>query len=1206
MPETNKSKTIYALIIGINAYPRNQLYGCVNDALAVHQFCSQLAEANDDIGDYQPKFLLAPHQNEDGAALQEHGLQDGDYDAPTRDNIIKAFSHFKQADAENEDICLLYYSGHGSFQGAPEVFWDLKSGKQVESIVCVDSRLSGGRDLIDKELAFLLWDATHDKTSYQEGESGIHTLLIMDCCHSGDNTRGDSPVRSRMATPNPTQTNLKDYAGYPEPLDKSSATESEQRFLKALEQWRSARYVHLAAARDTETAKETMLEDRSSGVFTYSLLKTLRNGGMQLSYQELVERVKVMVRNRVDQQIPLMFSTEPEDGQLTFMGGGLKEPVTEYVVAYDPHQAAWIMNAGSNAGIVPSDPALGKTTVKVWRKGKKGQEREAEVLAVRTSEAELDSNAFSMDDQEHEDWVAKVTHMTVPTIKVFIDEQVKPADRKKLLAEIPTEEIPTYEFVEKESDAAFIVYHIEGDYVMTKKESNVPVFRRNKDAKVFLTALQSVGQWLRVLELDNPETTIVREDIDLHVEVIEGVPLRLNNLNTVRAERTMDNPAEVKVNYKRQKGRPEKQLQPGLRVRLKTTNRPYYVSCLYMDSQYGITSNLGTTEIRPDGSGEWLKFSNKGMEYKTIPLSFDDNYHKLGITEITDYLKIFVSTDEFPVKGWEQNELELDDKLVEITRSGTIMHKGAGLDDEEEFDNTGDWTSFTIPIRIRRPLLQQEQMVGGVGKNEASIGGARLTVPQGFSAKVSAASAGEINEMVNEATERSVAGADNLRKTLLPPPLLWGSTPSSTAIFSRGVSAAGPDAQLSVLELTGALGDNIVDRDNPLIFEPDGGVEEDEVLISFAYDEDSEMYLPLGFSDEDGQVRIENLPKETPGKVIGEEAINERSLTGSVKLFFKKVVIGRLTGQTNTNTLAICSVDENGISLATPVGDGELADAGIQKICLLIHGIIGDTEVQRQAFFENESTLHERFDAVISYDYENLNTPIEETARLLKADLAKAGVTEATRQRLTIVAHSMGGLVSRWFIEQEGGDQLVSGLIQLGTPNGGSETSDFRKSVFGMMSMAMNGAVFLKPYLPVLSFIGKRVSKAVFHTLDQMSPTESEFLKTLNAEGASPSSVPYLIIGGDTNEIKPEKMDDQPLLKQFWTAVKSRAPYELLNKVVFKTTDPNDMAVTQTSMKTVPTQSNLPFYNVGCDHISYFNYQEALDRLREIIEDRNQ
>ena len=90
---------------------------------------------------------------------------------------------------------------------------------------------------------------------------------------------------------------------------------------------------------------------------------------------------------------------------------------------------------------------------------------------------------------------------------------------------------------------------------------------------------------------------------------------------------------------------------------------------------------------------------------------------------------------------------------------------------------------------------------------------------------------------------------------------------------------------------------------------------------------------------------------------------------------------------------------------------------------------------------------------------------------------------------------------------------------------------------------------------------------------------------------------------GSCDLIKPEKMDDQPLLKQFWQAVKTRAPYELLNKLVFKSENPNDMAVTQVSMQIVPTQNTLPFYTVGCDHISYFCFADAMDKLKKVLDD---
>ncbi|MBL8293177.1 MAG: hypothetical protein JNN08_15125 [Bryobacterales bacterium] len=45
------------------------------------------------------------------------------------------------------------------------------------------------------------------------------------------------------------------------------------------------------------------------------------------------------------------------------------------------------------------------------------------------------------------------------------------------------------------------------------------------------------------------------------------------------------------------------------------------------------------------------------------------------------------------------------------------------------------------------------------------------------------------------------------------------------------------------------------------------------------------------------------------------------------------------------------------------------------------------------------------------------------------------GMREA---KLVLIAHSMGGLVARWFAEQEGGAELIRALITIGTPHRGS------------------------------------------------------------------------------------------------------------------------------------------------------------------------
>ena len=50
----------------------------------------------------------------------------------------------------------------------------------------------------------------------------------------------------------------------------------------------------------------------------------------------------------------------------------------------------------------------------------------------------------------------------------------------------------------------------------------------------------------------------------------------------------------------------------------------------------------------------------------------------------------------------------------------------------------------------------------------------------------------------------------------------------------------------------------------------------------------------------------------------------------------------------------------------------------------------------------------------------------------LRQRLESVGLGKDHGKTLHIVAHSMGGLVSRWFIEREGGKDIVNHLIHAG------------------------------------------------------------------------------------------------------------------------------------------------------------------------------
>jgi pimeloyl-ACP methyl ester carboxylesterase len=197
--------------------------------------------------------------------------------------------------------------------------------------------------------------------------------------------------------------------------------------------------------------------------------------------------------------------------------------------------------------------------------------------------------------------------------------------------------------------------------------------------------------------------------------------------------------------------------------------------------------------------------------------------------------------------------------------------------------------------------------------------------------------------------------------------------------------------------------------------------------------------------------------------------------------------------------------------------------AAAKNVLLLLHGIIGDTEgIARGLRLAQDSdgkTVDQRFDLVLTYDYENLSTPIAETARKLKQQLADVGLREGDDRRLTLLVHSMGGLVSRWFIEREGGNKVVDHLAMFGTPNAGSpfgKVALARQLAGVLTTLAINTFPAFAPFGGALVYLLNRSNK-VTPTLEQMNPG-SEFIQTLNA--SDDPGVPYTILAGDVRDYR--------------------------------------------------------------------------------------
>jgi hypothetical protein len=258
-----------ALLIGINRYqiPGADLRGCVND---VKNLGSALEE-------------LCGFRRADIETLT-------DLDATKK--AIEAGIKTLVKDGRKGDVLLLHYSGHGS--NVPDDDGD--EADRRDEILC-PTDLDWKDPLRDDWLRKTL-DALRP---------GVSLTVVMDCCHSGTNTRAinppDAPVIPRYL---------------PNPWDIMAA-ESGRR-LKGRVTGRLRRTPHgkrgadvvavtmpetlISGCRDTQTSADAFIGGSYNGALTWSLVGAIRAAAGALTYRELHARALALLRKERYDQVP--------------------------------------------------------------------------------------------------------------------------------------------------------------------------------------------------------------------------------------------------------------------------------------------------------------------------------------------------------------------------------------------------------------------------------------------------------------------------------------------------------------------------------------------------------------------------------------------------------------------------------------------------------------------------------------------------------------------------------------------------------------------------------------------------------------------------------------------------------------------------------------------------------------------------------------
>lgn len=676
---------LYSFLIGINDYPPSvsSLSGCVNDCLAMHEYLSNYAALQ--TWDYSPLVLL------NGQA--------------TRQAIIDGFQHF--AKAKEGDICVWFYAGHGSRAPAPSAFWHQAPDQLHECLVCWDSRQAGGRELLDKEMSWLVWQATKGKR--------LHFLVLMDCCFSGTNLRMEGS-QNRMAPKrqHATPLALEDYLGFADYHHIGGGKYSPPR----------GEYLQLAASRSNKPALEMFFDDGSHGIFTYALLKQLKETGRPVAYGELYQRIHAQVSVLSPQQSPQLDYTKPAFSRQLFLRQEKAMAGARHWVFFNRDKEHWILNMGEIDGV------------------RADREGEASVVLSGVGHLARISETFSSFS------IIEPVH-PLSRYRVYSARIKKPALRMLSVALAPDfpatkRQMAITAFIETSLEYLVLVDTPESALFWVKcKKDQLGFYARNhqhpkfkevgiNQASLFWTHADMVARWSFLRQLSNSETQLPSNALTFELYQMETA---VNYMDTSPKQEVLWT-EPLRLHYRFLDGRWR---YPAFQCRLtNTSDQTLWLGALFLSNNYGVMNNLLPKVELLAGEEIWLSFQWNQKETNIIRNGIEKGLFKAGITRNPETIKFIASTEEIFLDDYNQKGLLPPSPLV---------NRGPVEEDTPPRNalKLSDWTTYDIHLITCLPLetrfLSSDSPVEWFGH--------LLEAPLGFSALTSLHTLEDIEEQLS-------------------------------------------------------------------------------------------------------------------------------------------------------------------------------------------------------------------------------------------------------------------------------------------------------------------------------------------------------------------------------------------------------------------------------------------------------------------------
>lgn len=278
--------------------------------------------------------------------------------------------------------------------------------------------------------------------------------------------------------------------------------------------------------------------------------------------------------------------------------------------------------------------------------------------------------------------------------------------------------------------------------------------------------------------------------------------------------------------------------------------------------------------------------------------------------------------------------------------------------------------------------------------------------------------------------------------------------------------------------------------------------------------------------------------------------------------------------------------------------------AGAEQVLLLISGI---EDSRHMVEFARAPYLEQEFDVVLTYEYNRLRQGLDESAQLLKKWLSENGLEREDGKKLSILAHSTGGLVARYYIEHLDGNRYVQQAVLAGTPNGGMSLIRASNSLLALV----------ESFFRFVPFVGGSMFRLLkwllyrFFPIYQQIEEGSAFMRQLNREqedisfqaenvslskamfepGAQPG-IPYAIVAGNAREYYRNKTLSRA----------ERLTLALMDRIY--NGKGHDLSVSIESMRHIGRKAEPApaFREVAATHITYYTEAGSVQTIRELLQ----